>query len=237
MHSLRRISLLALALAITSACLITGGAAAAPQKCVIQLRVNVFGSSPGANWALQGGLNAGQVATLRAVARGCTVDHIRGRWISGRTGAIGPRQCGGLATCVWRVPANRQSGAAFQAFSGPSGSSAKSNVVRVAWAGSCTRIGTWENRTEGIGVTKTDWMVDDGGVAQESGGGDATGMATLNGHVLRIVWVASDQVTAGVYEWTLGPNCTTGQGKLRFTGPPSRVGTGPFTSKVKKVAS
>jgi hypothetical protein len=235
MHRLRRISLLALGLATTSACLITGGAAAAPQKCVLELRVNVFATSPGGNWALQGALNAGSLAHLRAKASGgCTVDHIRGRWISGPTTAIAPKQCGGPPPCVWKVRGNRQSAAAFQAFSGPSGSSTKSNVVRVAWAGSCTRIGGWLNETEGIGVPQTTWTVEAGGAAREVGGGTATGMAVLNGHVLRIVWVASDQVTAGVYEWTLGPNCTKGQGSLRFTGPPARVGPS-FTSKVTKV--
>jgi hypothetical protein len=236
MSSIRRISLAALALASVTACLLAGGAAASPQKCVIQLRVNVFATSPGGNWALDGALNAGSVAHLRAVARGCTVDHIRGRWISGPPGAIAPRGCGGVATCVWKVHGNRQSAAAFQAFATSSGTGARSNVVRVAWAGSCTRVGTWENRTEGIGVAETDWTVEAGGVAREGGGGNATGMATLNGHVLRIVWVASDQVTTGIYEWTLGPNCKTGQGTLRFTGPPSRVGES-HVSKVTKGSS
>ena len=231
MQSIRRLSLAALALASVTACLLAGGAAASPQKCVIQLRVNVFATSPGGNWALDGALNAGSFAHLRAVAHGCTVDHIRGRWFSGPTSAITPKDCGGVPTCVWKVRGNRQGGAAFQAFATPSGSPPKSNVVRVAWAGSCTRIGSWGNDTPGIGTTT--WTVEAGGAAQEQGGGAATGMATLNGHVLRIVWVASDQVTTGVYEWTLGPTCKTGQGTLRFTGPPSRVGES-HVSKVTK---
>jgi hypothetical protein len=223
MRRIRRISLLTLVLASAIATVLAGGAAASPQKCVIQLRVNVFGTSPGANWALQGGLNAGQLATLRAVARGCTIDHIRGRWISGRTGALTPKQCGGGITCVWKVPANRQSAAAFQAFATSSGSAARSNVVRVAWAGSCTRIGTWVNDIPGLGLTTT-WTIETGGVAREAGGGAATGIATLTGHVLRITWTGADQVTTGVYEWTLGPNCQKGSGTLRITAPASRVG-------------
>ena len=233
MHRIRRVSLLALALAVTSACLITGGAAAAPQACVIKLRVNVFATSPGGNWALQGALNAGSLAHLRAVATGgCTVHHIRGRWTDGPTSVIAPKVCpGGPAPCVWKVRGNRQGAAAFTAFSGPTNASTKSNTVRVAWAGSCTRIGSWVNDTPGVATTT--WDVVAGGAAQESGGGAAHGTATLDGHVLRIVWVASDQVTTGSYEWTLGPNCKTGQGTLRFTGPPDRAGTS-FKSFVKK---
>ena len=204
MHRIRRIFLVTLALAAVSASLIAGGAAASPQKCVIKLHVNVFGvKSPESNWALQGGLNAGSYATLRAVASGCRVGHIRGRWISGTTAAITPHQCGGgPAPCVWRVRSNRQRAAAFQAFPTSAGSAKGSNVVRVAWAGGCVVRGDWVNRPEGIGVPQTTWTIMAGGAAQESGGGNATGVATFTGHVLRIVWVASDQVTAGVYEWT-----------------------------------
>lgn len=224
MHRIRRISLFTLALASVVACVHVSGAAASPQKCVIQLRVNVFGAtSPESNWALQGALNAGQLATVRAVARGCRVHHIRGRWISGASGTIGPRQCGGVTTCTWYRRTNGQRAAAFQAFATSSGTGPRSNVVRVAWAGGCTRVGTWKNDIPALGLT-TSWTIDDGGAARETGGGAATGNAVLAGRVLRIVWVAADQVTTGVYEWTLGANCQTGSGTLTFTGPASRVG-------------
>ena len=222
MRRIRRTSLVVLALASALAGLHAGGAAAAPETCVIQLRVNVFGTtSPESHWALGGGLNAGQLATVRAVARGCRIDHIRGRWISGGSGAIPTRQCGGTATCTLRVRSGRQSAAAFQAFATPSGG-ARSNVVRVGWAGTCTAVGTRRHQTDDIGSTT--WEIQRGGAAQETGIGNATGTATLTGHVLRITFVASDQVTTGSYSWTLNANCQKGSGTLEFTGPPSRVG-------------
>jgi hypothetical protein len=236
MHRLRAISVVTLSLAAVSACLLAGGAAAAPQKCEIKLRVNVFGTSPGKNWALQGALNAGQLATLRAVARGCGIDRIRGRWISGGGGtAIPPKDCGGLSACLLRVRSGRQSAAAFQAFATSSGGSVvRSNIVRVGWAGSCTAIGRWDHQTEDIGGTS--WRIEQGGAATETGIGNATGTATFSGHVLRITFVASDQVTTGVYEWTLSPNCQTGSGSLTLTGPASRVGE-RHVSKVVRAGS
>ena len=162
---------------------------------------------------------------MRARARGgCTVDHIRGRWTDGPTSAITPKQCGGVPTCVWKVRGNRQGAAAFQAFSTPSGSPPKSNVVRVAWAGACTRIGTWRNDVAGTLKLTTTWTIEAGGAAQEAGGGAVSGTATLEGHVLKIVWVSPDQVTTGTYEWTLGPNCRSGQGTLTITAPADRAG-------------
>ena len=235
MQRIHQIFLVTLVFAAVVACL-GDGAAASSQKCVIQLRVNVFGTtSPSSNWALQGALNAGQLATVRAVARGCKIDRIKGRWISGPSGALPTRQCGGGTTCILRVRSGRQSAAAFQAFATSTGGApAKSNVVRVAWAGTCTALGTWDHDTEGIGSTR--WEIQSGGAAKETGIGNATGTATFTGHVLRITFVASDQVTTGVYSWTLSANCLTGQGTLEFTGPPSRVGES-HVSKVRRFAA
>jgi hypothetical protein len=172
---------------------------------------------------------------VRARARGgCTVDHIRGRWTDGPTSAITPKQCGGVPTCVWKVRGNRQGAAAFQAFSTPSGSPPKSNVVRVAWAGSCTRIGTWRNDIAGTLKLTTTWTIEAGGAAHEAGGGSVSGTATLTGHVLKIVWASPDQVTTGTYEWTLGPNCRSGQGTLTITAPADRAGESHPT-KVTKI--
>ena len=117
----------------------------------------------------------------------------------------------GSTTCVWRVRSNRQRAAAFQAFATSTGTGARSNVVRVAWAGGCTAIESWANDTECILFTV--WTIREGGVAQESGGGNATGVATFAGHVLRITFVAADQVTTGVDEWTLGPELQVGVGE------------------------
>ena len=119
--------------------------------------------------------------------------------------------------------------AAFQAFATTSGTGPRSNVARVAWAGSCTAVGTWANNIPDLGLTTT-WTIDDAGVAREAGGGDATGNAVLSGRILRIVWTGSDQVTTGVYEWTLGANCQKGAGTLRFTAPASRVGVSHTTT-------
>lgn len=212
--------LVALVGALAAAGVFAGGAPA-QGGCAVQLRVNVFGSSPpGPSWAKHGGLNAGAQATLRAVARGCGVDHISRRWVTGGPGGISKRPCSGATTCIWNQSAPRQSAADYQAFATSGG--VRSNIVRVAWAGACTAVGTWTHRTAIIGSTT--WTVMRGGHAQETGIGSASGMATLAGHTLTIVFVASDGVTKGVYTWTLRPNCASGQGTLRFTGPPSRAG-------------
>ena len=105
--------------------------------------------------------------------------------------------------------------------------------MRVAWAGECTRVGTWRNVIAGSLNLTTTWTIEAGGVAREAGGGAATGMATLTGRVLRIAWTGADQVTTGVYEWTLGANCQSGQGTLRFTAPADRAGQSEPTTVTK----
>ena len=88
--------------------------------------------------------------------------------------------------------------------------------------GDCPVTATWVHTTVDIGSTT--WTVTSGGIANETGIGNATGTAALAGHTLTITFVASDKGTTGVYSWTLAPDCRSGQGTLRFTGPPSRVG-------------
>lgn len=226
---------LALASAFGGALAEAAAASSRQQQCAVELRVNVFGpSSPESNWALRGGLNAGKLATLRARARGCNggVAEIRGRWVSGGAGAIPTTQCGS-AICFVRARSGRQSAADFQALArAPGGATVRSNIVRVAWAGSSTAAGTWEQTTPGIGLT-TFWTIMPGGRAQEAGGGSAAGMATRAGRVLRITFVAADGVTRGVYEWNLTPGGGSGTGTLRFTGPASRVGE-THTSTVRR---
>jgi hypothetical protein len=121
-----------------------------------------------------------------------------------------------------KVVVRRQRAIDFQAIGGNGGATARSNIVRVAWAGSCTAAGTWVHQTDGIGSTK--WTIEAGGQATEEGLGNANGVAVLTGHVLQITFLASDQVTAGVYRWTLTPNCREGTGTLTFTAPPARAG-------------
>jgi hypothetical protein len=239
MRWVRRIGFTVLVFACAGACVYVLGAAAAPQRCSIQLRVNIWGSGPSpgpsTKWALQGGLNAGMQATLRAVARGCDqgIDRIVGRWLSsGPPTFITPTQCSGANTCFLRIVVRTQRAIDFQAIGGNGGATARSNIVRVAWAGGCTAIGAWEHQTDGIGSTR--WTIAAGGQATEAGLGNATGAAVLTGHVLRIDFVASDQVTTGVYSWTLTPNCRSGTGTLRFTGPPARAGQ-THKSTVKKL--
>ncbi len=110
------------------------GQAPARAACTVQLRVDVYGG--GSSWALQGGLNAGKSATLRAIERGCAgLDHISGRWVSGGSGTIPRQGCGGKV-CFLHVRSNAMSAADFQAFARtPAGGTAHSNIVRVAWAG------------------------------------------------------------------------------------------------------
>jgi hypothetical protein len=139
----RLLVLLALLIGFGAAATLAGGASG-QGACTVALRVNVFGpTSPQSSWALQGGLNSGKLATLRAVARGCALDHITGRWISGGTGAFpgSPRACTG-PRCDWGVRSNFMSAAAFQASATSAGRTVRSNIVRVAWAGSGV-VGTW----------------------------------------------------------------------------------------------
>lgn len=129
--------LLALVIGVAAAGVYTGSSAA-QGGCIVQLRVNVFGSSPpGPSWALQGGLNTGKTAILRAVERGCaTLDHITGAWISGRTGPYGTHGCAGRI-CFWNVSSTLMSAAVFQAYARTAaGGMQHSNQVRVGWGGS-----------------------------------------------------------------------------------------------------
>ncbi len=182
MHRIRRISLLALALAITSACLITGGAAAAPQKCVVELRVNVFATSPGGNWALQGALNAGRwrtcergraaaVPSITSAAAGPTVPPVRSPRSS--AGAFPPAS--GRSAETGRVPPRSRRSRRLRARL-PSPTSCASRGPAA-----CTRIGTWRNDIAGTLKLTTTWTIEAGGAAQEAGGGAVSGTATLDG--------------------------------------------------------
>jgi hypothetical protein len=114
-----------------------GGASSAPTACSVRLQVDVFGSGS-RSWALHGGLNTGNSATLQATARGCHdgLDHITGRWVSGGTGRFPgtPTACPGVI-CQMHVRSDNMSSADFQAFARTAVGFARSNIVRVAWAG------------------------------------------------------------------------------------------------------
>ncbi len=100
-------------------------------------------------------------------------------------------------------------------------------------ASSCTATGNWVHQTEGIGSTS--WAIGSDNIANEAGMGSATGQSTLAGQTLTITFVASDKVTTGTYTWNLTPDCRSGTGTLRFTGPPSRSGE-THNSSVSKAA-
>jgi hypothetical protein len=76
------------------------------------------------------------LATLRAISRGCPLDHITGRWVSGGAGIIPgtPRACAGTI-CILRVRSQKAAAADFQAFARVPGGFKRSNIVRVAWSG------------------------------------------------------------------------------------------------------
>ena len=97
----------------------------------------------------------------------------------------------------------------------------------------CAAAGTWVHQTTDIGSTT--WTVTSGGIAQESGIGNATGQASLSGRSLTITFVASDRVTTGVYTWNLAEGCRSGSGSLQFTGPPTRAGA-THTSTVTRIS-
>ena len=194
---------------------------AAAQQCRIELRVNVFGGGSSIeSWSAAGGLNTGSSATLRAISRGCFVDGIGGRWVAGRSGAV-PTQTCATRFCLFTIASDRQSAADFQAFSNSGGRLVRSNVVRVAWAGGvCSAEGGWSERST---FGEAAWAIDGTGVAIQTGLGNATGMATFAGHLLRITWVTANG-TAGIHEVTLSPNCQSGNGHITITAPAARSG-------------
>ena len=136
--------LVAVMIGLLGAWILTSAASARPTRCTIQLRVNVFGaSSPQSHWALQGGLNTGKLATLRAVSHGCNLHHITGRWVSGGEGAFpgSRRPCAGTV-CIWYVRSPFMSAADFQAFgpaagaaSPPARTSSASRGRALPWSG------------------------------------------------------------------------------------------------------
>lgn len=93
----------------------------------------------------------------------------------------------------------------------------------------CTMVGIWEQQTE-HGVPTTKWTITADGKAQESGGGNATGIATFTGRKLHIKWTTKDNY-AGYYEWDLDEGCTSGKGNLVFT----KSGVGTHKSTVKRL--
>ena len=80
-------------------------------------------------------------------------------------------------------------------------------------SGACTMAGTWRQTTPGVGTT--DWNIAANGKAKETGIGYADGDATLSGNVLHIDWHTGTGYS-GFYQWTLGSDCSSGEGTLQF---------------------
>jgi hypothetical protein len=132
-HALLLVLLLGAVLALQ-----TGGASAISHRCAVELRVDVFGvTSPGSHWGLNGGLNAGKHAILRARQKGCArLDHITGRWRSGGLNRPNPFTWCARRVCFLNVTSPSSAAADFQAYARTgSGGLVGSNMVRVAWAG------------------------------------------------------------------------------------------------------
>jgi len=175
--------------------LFAGNASGRGAVCSVLLRVDVFGG--GRSWALQGGLNAGKSATLRAVARGCDgLDHITGRWVSGGSGIIPgtPRPCPGVI-CELRVRSNTMSAADFQAFARiVGGGIAHSNIVRVAWGGSgVTGTWTWRFAPPGSPLA-THGTVDFLSDHTMSWSGGDNGTWTRTGNTIVLTWTSKHPV-------------------------------------------
>lgn len=92
----------------------------------------------------------------------------------------------------------------------------------------CPLAGYWTGSSE---FATTTWDIKEGGKASESGGGNAEGIAVLEGDTLTITWQTKDEY-AGVYSWELSPDCS-GAGDLIFT----TVATGDSRPTNKKYAS
>jgi hypothetical protein len=149
-----------------------GGASSAGAACSVLLQVDVFGSGS-RSWALHGGLDAGKSATLQATTRGCHdgLDHITGRWASGGTGRFPgtPTTCPG-AICQMHVRSDTMSSADFQAVARTAGGFAKSNIVRVAWAGEKIEGSyTTHFRTDPPGTAQVEVSGNDVSVTNERG--------------------------------------------------------------------
>ena len=215
------------ALAVTGL-LGTGAASPSGAVCRVDLRVNVFGaSSPQSSWALQGGLTAGRVATLRAVAHGCAIDHITGRFRQGGEGFFPgtPVACSG-ARCTFNARWQSAAAVDFQAYANNPGGGRRitSNIVHVAWAAAAVIAGswTWEFAPVGqpLGAGGTVTFKDDHTMTWS--GGDS-GTWSQSGNQITLVWtskhpVSHDFMTLSADGRTMtGTNDATPQSNVRGT--------------------
>ena len=80
----------------------------------------------------------------------------------------------------------------------------------------CNVSGQWEQTATDVGSSIWILTSADGDryQAQENGMGNATGTGVMTGNRIRIEWRTGDY--SGIYEWTIDPSCTTGEGQLVF---------------------
>lgn len=204
--------------------LVTGTASSAHRTaCTITLRVNVFGpSTPQSSWALQGGLNTGKPAFLRARSRGCNLASITGRGVS-PSSYRHHFMCGGHS-CQVHVTRNTQQAIDFEAFGpGRPGARAHSNIVRVAWAGG--HINTWSGTWNRPGVGQFD-LAQNGteitGTWHWGTGGGLQGHLRRDGIVVGTWNGGNYAVKSGTIDW--GPLSADGK---------SFTGTGSYGSETR----
>lgn len=118
-------------------------------------------------------------------------------------------------------------------YGGPGGGN-RANVtitVEAANVAACNIAGSWRQTTPGVSTSIWTFSHIGGNRyrATERGSGNATGTAILTGNQLRLD--ASTGRLRGYYLWTIGPNCSVGNGKLVFTS--GRRGT--YTSTITSI--
>jgi hypothetical protein len=80
----------------------------------------------------------------------------------------------------------------------------------------CNVAGQWQQTAADVGSSI--WILthigDNRYSAQENGMGNATGTGLMTGNRIRIDWRTGDW--SGIYEWSIDPSCTSGEGELVF---------------------
>jgi hypothetical protein len=78
-----------------------------------------------------------------------------------------------------------------------------------------------------VACDESTWVIDQNGNAQESGCGNATGSADLNGRRLTIRFrFGPNNESSGTYTWDMSNDCESGSGNLVFD---QDVGLGTLT--------
>jgi hypothetical protein len=94
-------------------------------------------------------------------------------------------------------------------------------------SGNCDMSGTWRHIVQGIGESTFTFTSAGNGrySVQETGLGNASGTAVVNGTRVRLDWLSSQSGDRGYTEWDMSNGCTVGNGNLVYTS--GRSGTIP----------